>query len=59
MTARWHGRRMVVTGAGPDLRRLVGLLGLSDVLFQAGGQPEVGEQAGGIEEAVDGRDPSG
>jgi anti-anti-sigma regulatory factor len=32
LTARRHGRRMVVTGAGPDLRRLIGLLGLTDVL---------------------------
>ena len=59
MLARRHGRRMVVTGVGPDLLRLVGLLGLSDVLLQAGGQLEEREQAGGVEEVGDGRDPAG
>lgn len=37
LTARRHGRRLVVTGAGPDLRRLIDLLGLSDVLYQGSG----------------------
>ena len=67
-TARLHGRRLVVTGAGPRLLALIGLLGLSDVLldagwearedasFQVGGQAEEGEQAGGVDEVVDGRD---
>ncbi|GGQ71813.1 STAS domain-containing protein [Couchioplanes azureus] len=59
LTARRHGRRTVVTGARPELLRLIGLLGLSDVLLQVGGQAEVREQAGRVEEVVDRRDPPG
>ncbi len=66
LTARRHGRRLVVTGAGPHLRQLVALLGLGDVLSgppaevsgQVGGQPEEWEQPPGVEEVVDRRDPS-
>jgi ABC-type transporter Mla MlaB component len=56
LTARRHGWSLVVTGAGPDLLELVGLLGLADALFQAGRQSEQREEAGGVEEVVDGRD---
>jgi ABC-type transporter Mla MlaB component len=59
LAARRHGWRLVVRGAGPDLLRLVRLLGLADLLPQAGGQAEQGEQAGGVEEIVDGGDPTG
>jgi ABC-type transporter Mla MlaB component len=89
MTARRHGRRMVVAGAHPGLLDLVRLFGLADELAlagelaladelalagelplaggsaadggsaEAGRQPEQREQAGGVEEVVDGRDPPG
>jgi anti-anti-sigma regulatory factor len=59
MTARRHGRRLVVTGAGPELLLLLRLVGLLDVLAQAGGQPEEREQAGGVEEVVHRGDPPG
>jgi hypothetical protein len=59
LTARRHGRRLVVSGAGPDLLRLVRLLGLADALPQAGRQPEQREQTGGVEEVVDSRDLPG
>jgi ABC-type transporter Mla MlaB component len=81
LTARRHGGRLIVTGAGPDLLLLFGLLGLSELLApprpepaaggsgpaaggsghvgrrQVGGQAEEREQAGGVQEVVDGRDP--
>ncbi|MDO3700154.1 STAS domain-containing protein [Micromonospora sp. C28SCA-DRY-2] len=59
LTARRHGWRLVVSGAGPGLRELAGLLGLSDVLFEPVGQAEQREQAGGVEEVVDRGDPAG
>lgn len=59
LTARRHGWSLVVSGAGPDLLGLVRLLGLTDVLPQTGGQSEQREQAGGVEEVVDGHDPPG
>lgn len=59
MTARRHGWRLLVDGAGPALLELFGLLGLSDVLPEAGRQPEEREEAGGVEEVVDRRDPPG
>jgi ABC-type transporter Mla MlaB component len=59
VTARRHGWRLVVSGARPDLLQLVRLFGLTDALPQVGRQPEQREQAGGVEEAVDGRDPPG
>lgn len=59
LTARRHGWQFVVRGAGPGLRQLVGLLGLTDALGEAGGQPEQREEAGGVEEAGDGGDPPG
>ncbi|MDI6099961.1 STAS domain-containing protein [Actinoplanes sp. NEAU-A12] len=63
LTARRHGRRLHVAGAGPELLTLTGLLGLTDVLFepvlpQVGRETEEREQAGGVEEVVDARDPS-
>jgi len=59
VTARRHGWRLVVRGARPGLVQLAGLLGLADVLFEPGRQPEQREQAGGVEEVVDRDDPSG
>jgi hypothetical protein len=57
LTARRHGRRLYVTGAGPGLPVLIDLLGLADVLPQAGWQAEEREQPGGVEEVVDAGDP--
>jgi ABC-type transporter Mla MlaB component len=59
MTARRYGWRLLVDGAGPALLELVGLLGLTDLLPEAGRQPEEREEAGGVEEVVDRRDPPG
>lgn len=56
MTARRHGWGLVISGAGPDLLELVRLVGLTDALPQAGRQSEQREEAGGVEEVVDGRD---
>jgi anti-anti-sigma regulatory factor len=58
LTARRHGWSLVVSGAGPDLLELVRLLGLNDALSQVGRQSEEREQAGGVEEIVDGSDSS-
>ncbi|MFC7547664.1 STAS domain-containing protein [Plantactinospora sp. GCM10030261] len=62
LTARRYGRRLLVCGAGPDLLRIIALLGLADALpersVQPGGQPEQREQPGGVEEVVHHRDPS-
>ncbi|MGK5741636.1 STAS domain-containing protein [Micromonospora sp. URMC 103] len=59
LTARRHGWRLLVRDAGPGLLRLVGLLGLTDVLFEPGRQPEQREQALGVEEVGDRGDPAG
>ncbi|MGC1211181.1 MAG: STAS domain-containing protein [Micromonospora sp.] len=59
LTARRHGWRLVVRGAGAELLELADLLGLTDSLLEPVGQPEQREQAGGVEEVVDPRDPSG
>jgi hypothetical protein len=64
LTARRHGWRLVVSGAGPDLLALVRLLGLADALpsdasAEALGQPEQREQARRVEEVVDGGDLPG
>ena len=59
LTARRHGWSLTVRGVAPDLLRLLHLIGLADVLPQAGRQPEEREQAGGVEEVVDGGDPPG
>lgn len=67
MTARRHGWRLAVGGAGPALRGLLDLLGLADVLpvadrrssGEVGRQPEEREEAGGVQEVVDRRDASG
>jgi hypothetical protein len=53
LTARRHGRTLVVDGADARLRALVDLLGLTEPL----GQPEQREQPVGVEEVVDARDP--
>jgi ABC-type transporter Mla MlaB component len=57
LTARRHGWKLVVSGAGPRLVELVGLLGLGDALTEVGRQPEEREQVGRVEEVVDVRDP--
>ncbi|MBB4754456.1 hypothetical protein BJ964_008617 [Actinoplanes lobatus] len=57
LTARRHGRRLRVDGAGPPLRSLAALLGLGDLLVQVGGEPEQREQPGGVEEVDDPGDP--
>jgi STAS domain-containing protein len=59
LTARRHGWRLVLHGAGPDLRGLVRLLGLAGELPETAREPEEREQPGGVEEVVDPRDPSG
>ena len=59
LTARRHGWDLVVGGAGPDLLGLLRLAGLTDVLPQVGREPEQREQADGVEEVGDGRDPPG
>ncbi|MER7892900.1 STAS domain-containing protein [Micromonospora sp. NPDC094482] len=59
LTARRHGWRLVVSGAGAELLRLVGLLGLTGALPESGRQPEHREQAVGVEEVGDPRDPPG
>jgi len=42
LTARRHGWRLAVVGAGPDLVRLIRLLGLADLLPETGSLPETG-----------------
>ncbi|MBP2705461.1 STAS domain-containing protein [Microbispora sp. RL4-1S] len=59
LTARRHGWSLVVSGAGPDLRELVRLLGLTGVLLQVGRQSEQREETGGVEEVVHGPDSPG
>ena len=59
MTARRHGWRLVVSGAGPELAELVRLLGLADALPEVGGEAEQREQPVGVQEAVDRGDPAG
>lgn len=53
LTARRHGYALAVVGAGPQLAGLIGLLGLSETFRQA----EQREEAVGVEEVVDARDP--
>ncbi|MFG2879848.1 STAS domain-containing protein [Streptomyces sp. NPDC048337] len=50
LTAR--GRPLRVTGAGPALRALLGLVGLVELL----GEAEQGEPAGGVQEGVEADD---
>ena len=59
LTARRHGWRLVVSGGSAALLELADLLGLTDALFEPVRQPEQREQAGGVEEVVDRRDPPG
>ena len=40
LTARRHGWRLEITGAGPELRAVLSLLGLTGVLPQAAGVPQ-------------------
>ena len=57
LTARRHGWQLEISGAGPELAALLGLLGLTDVLLQVRGQPEQREQPPGVQEVVHPRDP--
>jgi anti-anti-sigma regulatory factor len=57
LTARRHGARLVVAGAGPHLSDLLRLLGLDGALPEVSRQPEQREQPGGVEEERQGRDP--
>jgi hypothetical protein len=59
LTAQRYGWCLVVSGAGPQLRDLVVLLGLADVLPQSGRQPVQREEPLGVEEVVDRHDPPG
>ena len=57
LTARRHGCTFVIRGCNPHLSGLIGLVGLGAALPEAGREPEQREEAGGVEEVVDGRDP--
>ncbi|WP_436535907.1 STAS domain-containing protein [Actinoplanes sp. HUAS TT8] len=59
LTARRHGWRLVLDGAGPQLRGLVRLLGLAGELLEVGRESEEREQPGGVEEVVDPGDAPG
>lgn len=54
LVATRHGRRLRVRSAGPRLRELLALTGLSGEL---GWQPEQREQPGSVEERADPHDP--
>ncbi|MGW0819891.1 STAS domain-containing protein [Streptomyces sp. NPDC002845] len=53
LAARRAGGRIRLRDPDPALRALLGLVGLS---FEVEGQPEEGEPAGGVEEAVESGD---
>jgi STAS domain len=65
LTARRLGRRAVLRGAPAELRDLLELAGLCDVVgvapnrlrLRLGGQTEEGEQPGGVEEEGEPGDP--
>ncbi len=57
LTARRWGRGLTVTGAGPELRALLGLVGLVE-LFEPLGQPEQREPAVGVQEGIEPDDPA-
>jgi ABC-type transporter Mla MlaB component len=64
LTARRLGRRVCLRHAPPALRDLLSFAGLAEALplagglcVEPGGQPEQGEQPGGVEERVEPRDP--
>ena len=63
LAAQRRGARLEVRGAGPELQRLLELVGLDAVLLGPGGsgqvvgQPEGGEQLG-ADEVRDARDPA-
>ncbi|MET7438437.1 STAS domain-containing protein [Streptomyces sp. NPDC005568] len=54
LTARRAGGRIRLRNADPALRALLGLVGLR---FEAEGEPEEREPAGGVQEAVEPGDP--
>lgn len=58
LTARRFGWRLEVRGANVDLCDLAGLLGLAGALLEPGRQAEEREQAVGVEEVVERRDPA-
>ncbi|MEU2063141.1 STAS domain-containing protein [Streptomyces sp. NPDC013455] len=55
LTARRAGGRIRLRNADPALHALLGLVGLR---FQVEGEPEEGEPARGVEEAVESGDPA-
>jgi hypothetical protein len=57
LAARRLGCRVRFNGASPELRALLELCGLDELLLEGGGQTEEGEQAVRVEERVDRRDP--
>lgn len=59
LAARRAGRELRLCGASPELRELIRLSGLDRVLLcvEAGGQPEQGEEPGGVEEERELPDP--
>ncbi|MFD7626391.1 hypothetical protein ACFV7Q_10145 [Streptomyces sp. NPDC059851] len=54
LTARRWNRPLAVTGARPELRALLALVGLGELL----GEAEEGEPAGGVQEGVEPGDPA-
>jgi hypothetical protein len=69
LAARRSGCRIALQGVRPDMRDLVALMGLTDVLrcggapstgstFEAGGQPEQREEPLRVEEEADPGDPA-
>jgi hypothetical protein len=59
LTARRHGWTLVVHGAGPPLRQLLGLAGLSEALPEPCRQAEEREQPDGVQEVMHRGDPPG
>jgi hypothetical protein len=59
LTARRRGLEISLREASSDLEALLGLCGLRDVLrVEPGGQPEEGEQRGGVQEERELDDPA-
>lgn len=52
LTARRHGRQLVVRGAGPELLGLLDLLGLRELLGLGGGRATNGPGAPGLQPAA-------
>jgi hypothetical protein len=59
VNGRRLGARLQVVNASPELRELIALLGLADVLLGRGqGQAEEGEEPLGVEEGGEADDPA-